>query len=47
LISKVSVVADVPRRFEVAGGPRGPSTQHAPGLEEEEEEEVAACLEDR
>lgn len=47
LISKVSVVADAPRRFNGAGGPRGPSTQHAPGLDEEEEEEVMACLEER
>lgn len=36
-----------PRWFEDAGGPRGPSTQHAPGLEEDEEEDVMACLEER
>lgn len=47
MISKVSVVAVAPRRFEGAGGPSGPSTQHAPGLEEEEEEEVTVCLEER
>lgn len=47
LISKVSVVAVTARRFEGAGGPSGPSTQHAPGLEEEEEEDVMACLEER
>ncbi|KAG7236051.1 hypothetical protein INR49_001453, partial [Caranx melampygus] len=47
LISKVSVVAVAPRRFEGAGGPSGPSTQQAPGLEEEEEEDVMPCLEER
>lgn len=36
-----------PRWFEDAGGPSGPSTQHAPGLEEDEEEDVMACLEER
>lgn len=47
LISKVSVVAVAPRRFEGAGGPSGPSTQQAPGLEEEEEEDMMPCLEER
>lgn len=40
-------MAGGPRRFEGAGGPSGPSTQHAPGLEEDEEDEVTACLEER
>lgn len=43
----VSVDAATPRWFEGVGGPSGPSTQHAPGLEEEDEEEVIACLEER
>lgn len=47
LISKVSAVAVAPRRLVGAGGPSGPSTQHAPGLDEDEEEEVMACLEER
>lgn len=46
LISKVSAVAPAPHRFEEACGPSGPSTQHAPGLDEEEDEDVA-CLEER
>lgn len=47
LISKVSAVAAAPRRLEGAGGPSGPSTQHAPGLDEEDEEDVMVCLEER
>lgn len=39
-------MAPAPRRFKEAGGPSGPSTQHAPGLDEEEDEEVV-CLEER
>lgn len=33
--------------LEGAGGPSGPSTQHAPGLEEDDEEDVRGCLEER
>lgn len=41
------MVAAGPRWLDEAGGPSGPSTQHAPGLEEDEEEEVMACLDER